>query len=132
MTSCALSDERIASLDSLVKLASEGPWVTDVNDNGAVFNVYVADTEMDIAIAQQIPRDTNNAQRIINAKYIAAFSPSVLRVLLDDRKTNPRRVNPKAWATLNQLIAGFVEAGVPESEELAKAWRAVNSSAMTE
>ena len=132
MTSCALSDERIASLDSLVKLASEGPWVTDVNDNGAVFNVYAADTEMDIAIAQQIPRDTNNAQRIINAKYIAAFSPSVTRVLLDDRKTNPRRVDPQAWATLNQLIAGFVEAGVPESEELAKAWRAVNSSAMTE
>lgn len=132
MTYCALSDEHIASLDSLIKLASEGPWVTDVNDNGAVFNVYAADTEMDIAIAQQIPRDTNNAQRIINAKYIAAFSPSVTRVLLDDRNTNPRRVNPKAWATLNQLISGLAEAGEPDSIELAKAWRAVNSSAMTE
>ena len=127
MTSCALSDERIASLDSLVKLASEGPWVTDVNDNGAVFNIYAADTEMDIAIAQQVPSDTNNAQRIINAKYIAAFSPSVTRVLLDDRMTNPRRAAPKAWATLNRLIAGLVEAGVPESEELAKAWYAVNN-----
>jgi hypothetical protein len=127
MSYSALSDERIAALDSLAKLATEGPWDTDVLGNGAVFNINTVDGELDIAIAQQIPRDVKSAQRIINAKYIAAFNPSVTRLLLEDRKANPIVARPEHWRALGDIIQGLLASGVDGTDELGKVWDQLNT-----
>lgn len=127
MYNSTLTDEHIDNLESLAKLASEGPWGVDVQDNGSIFEISSADGKLDIAYAQQIPGDQKHAQRIINAKYIGAFNPTVTRKLIEGHRNNPVVSNPGAWNALSDAISALIESNTPEAQAVAVAWNNLRS-----
>jgi len=105
-----LTEETIDRLESLAKLATEGPWVVDALDNDAKFNIDVANGNIAVAQSQQVPGDHLNAQRTINAAYIAAANPQTVRCLLRERRLNPLIKGQAAWGRLNEAILSLLEA----------------------
>jgi hypothetical protein len=57
-----------------------------------------------------VPGDHLNAQRTINAAYIAAANPQTVRCLLRERRLNPLIKGQAAWGRLNEAILSLLEA----------------------
>ncbi|EOA4329558.1 ead/Ea22-like family protein [Pseudomonas aeruginosa] len=75
-----------AELRRLAKAATPGPWVTDAQKNGAIFNIESESGDMCIAMSQENPAPTRleiNEQRRANAEWIAAANPKAILALLD-------------------------------------------------
>ncbi|KSL63170.2 hypothetical protein APB14_18370 [Pseudomonas aeruginosa] len=71
----------------LAKAATPGPWVTDAQQNGAIFNIESESGDMCIAMSQENPAPTRleiNEQRRANAEWIAAANPKTILALLDE------------------------------------------------
>ncbi|WP_219933421.1 ead/Ea22-like family protein, partial [Pseudomonas aeruginosa] len=69
------------------KAATPGPWVTDAQQNGAIFNIESESGDMCIAMSQENPAPTRleiNEQRRANAEWIAAANPKTILALLDE------------------------------------------------
>ncbi|HCK4603747.1 TPA: ead/Ea22-like family protein, partial [Pseudomonas aeruginosa] len=67
--------------------ATPGPWVTDAQQNGAIFNIESESGDMCIAMSQENPAPTRleiNEQRRANAEWIAAANPKTILALLDE------------------------------------------------
>ncbi|HCF2959111.1 TPA: ead/Ea22-like family protein [Pseudomonas aeruginosa] len=76
-----------AELRRLAKAATPGPWVTDAQQNGAIFNIESESGDMCIAMSQENPAPTRleiNEQRRANAEWIAAANPKAIIALLDE------------------------------------------------
>ncbi|MEZ6725935.1 ead/Ea22-like family protein [Pseudomonas aeruginosa] len=76
-----------AELRRLAKAATPGPWVTDAQKNGAIFNIESESGDMCIAMSQENPAPTRleiNEQRRANAEWIAAANPKTILALLDE------------------------------------------------
>ncbi|HCF7106611.1 TPA: ead/Ea22-like family protein [Pseudomonas aeruginosa] len=76
-----------AELRRLAKAATPGPWVTDAQQNGAIFNIESESGDMCIAMSQENPAPTRleiNEQRRANAEWIAAANPKTILALLDE------------------------------------------------
>ncbi|HCT8042319.1 TPA: ead/Ea22-like family protein [Pseudomonas aeruginosa] len=76
-----------AELRRLAKAATPGPWVTDAQQNGAIFNIESESGDMCIAMSQENPAPTRleiNEQRRANAEFIAAANPKTILALLDE------------------------------------------------
>ncbi|WP_328997096.1 ead/Ea22-like family protein [Pseudomonas aeruginosa] len=76
-----------AELRRLAKAATPGPWVTDAQQNGAIFNIESESGDMCIAMSQENPAPTRleiNEQRRANAEWIAAANPNTILALLDE------------------------------------------------
>ncbi|WP_324628478.1 ead/Ea22-like family protein [Pseudomonas aeruginosa] len=76
-----------AELRRLAEVATPGPWVTDAQQNGAIFNIESESGDMCIAMSQENPAPTRleiNEQRRANAEWIAAANPKAIIALLDE------------------------------------------------
>ncbi|HCL3184232.1 TPA: ead/Ea22-like family protein [Pseudomonas aeruginosa] len=74
-----------AELRRLAKAATPGPWVTDAQQNGAIFNIESESGDMCIAMSQENPAPTRlemNEQRKGNAEFIAAANPKAILGLI--------------------------------------------------
>ncbi|MFO6387249.1 ead/Ea22-like family protein [Pseudomonas aeruginosa] len=75
-----------AELRRLAEAATPGPWVTDAQQNGAIFNIESESGDMCIAMSQENPAPTRleiNEQRRANAEFIAAANPQAILGLLE-------------------------------------------------
>ncbi|MHA5404918.1 ead/Ea22-like family protein [Pseudomonas aeruginosa] len=76
-----------AELRRLAKAATPGPWVTDAQQNGAIFNIESESGDLCIAMSQENPASTRlemNEQRRVNAEFIAAANPQAILGLIAD------------------------------------------------